>query len=135
MQGRSKHFENLTKVSACTTRVHNHFENNCVIGNKKALFKTMSQYYELTGKNVFDYLPITFHIQAGLEDPEYTKFLNVFYAKAKSMKSCQWQEGQSSLPKSKSNTWIVKPGEFTNRGYGIRVCLTLEEIKNIIKMK
>lgn len=33
------------------------------------------------------------------------------------------------------NIWIVKPGEFTNRGNGITVCKTLEEIKSIIKNK
>ena len=29
--------------------------------------------------------------------------------------------------------WIVKPGQFTNRGNGIIVCRQLEEIKGIIK--
>jgi hypothetical protein len=29
--------------------------------------------------------------------------------------------------------WIVKPGENTNRGNGIRVCTTLPEVQNIIK--
>ena len=31
--------------------------------------------------------------------------------------------------------WIVKPGENSNRGYGIKVCKTLDEIKSIIKQK
>ncbi len=29
------------------------------------------------------------------------------------------------------NVWIVKPGENTNRGNGIKVCSTLNEIKDI----
>lgn len=33
------------------------------------------------------------------------------------------------------NIWIVKPGEFTNRGNGIRVCLCLDDIKQILKRK
>ena len=33
------------------------------------------------------------------------------------------------------NIWIIKPGEYTNRGYGIRVCLSLDEIKKILKQK
>lgn len=33
------------------------------------------------------------------------------------------------------NIWIVKPGEFTNRGNGITVCRTLEEVKSIVKNK
>jgi len=49
-------------------KIHNHFINNFIIGNKKALFQTMSEYYGKTNKNVFDYLPLTFHIKQGLGD-------------------------------------------------------------------
>jgi len=30
-----------------------------------------------------------------------------------------------------SNTWIIKPGEDTNRGRGINVASDLEEIRNL----
>lgn len=30
------------------------------------------------------------------------------------------------------NTWIIKPGENTNRGYGIDVSKSLQEIKSIV---
>lgn len=30
------------------------------------------------------------------------------------------------------NIWIVKPGENSNRGNGIRVCSTLQEVKDIV---
>lgn len=50
-------------------KVHNHVQRNYVLGNKKALFATMRKYYEAHEKNVFEYLPLTFHIQSGLEDP------------------------------------------------------------------
>jgi hypothetical protein len=33
------------------------------------------------------------------------------------------------------NIWIVKPGEVTNRGKGITVCATLDEIKIRLKSK
>lgn len=33
------------------------------------------------------------------------------------------------------NIWIIKPGEFTNRGKGITVCATLDEIKLRLKGK
>ena len=39
----------------------------------------MKRYYEITDRNIFDYLPITFHISKGIDDPEYEKFLNLFY--------------------------------------------------------
>lgn len=53
---------------------------------------------------------------------EYTRFLGYYYEKKKLCK----KEGRN-------NIWIVKPGQLTNRGNGIMVCLTLEEIKNILK--
>lgn len=86
------------------------------MGNKKALFQTMTDYYTSRGDNVFNYLPMTFHICNGLEDDKYFKFLNFYYGIAKKM-------GENS--NTKYNAWIVKPGENTNRGQGITVCLTL----------
>ena len=64
-------------------KIHNHLPNNYIIGNKKALFYTMSRYYEGLKEEVFEYLPLTFHVQNGLEDNEYLKFLNHYYARAK----------------------------------------------------
>ena len=52
-------------------KIHNHLECNYYLGNKKALFYSLRKYYTLLGKNVFDYIPLTFHISKGLEDPEY----------------------------------------------------------------
>jgi len=46
--------------------MHNHLINNYVIGNKKALFNTMSKYYKENNLDVFDFLPLTFHIKDGL---------------------------------------------------------------------
>lgn len=63
--------------------MHNHLINNYVIGNKKALFNTMANYYTETGLQVFDYLPLTFHIQSGMEDPKYFEFLKYYHRRAK----------------------------------------------------
>jgi tubulin---tyrosine ligase len=109
-------------------RVHNHFCNNFLIGNKKALFQTMSEYYSRRGERVFDHLPLTFHIKNGLEDDEYLKFLQHYYTIARENKV-----GQSSV--HRHNAWIVKPGENTNRGNGIIVCLQLSELKAILRRK
>ena len=46
--------------------MHNHLINNYVIGNKKALLKTMRQYYQKIDKNPFNYIPLTFHIIDGI---------------------------------------------------------------------
>lgn len=106
--------------------MQNHFINSYIIGNKKALFQTMSNYYSAAGEDVFKYLPMTFHVCNGLEDDMYLKFLNFYYAIAK-----------ATTPEDheKFNAWIVKPGENTNRGQGITVCLTLDAVKNILKKR
>lgn len=61
----------------------------------------MTDYYTSRGDNVFNYLPMTFHICNGLDDEKYFKFLNFYYNIAKKV-------GENST--SKYNAWIVKPG-------------------------
>ena len=75
---------------------------------------------------MFKYLPTTFHVSNGIEDDTYLKFLNLYYSIAKNPNPEQ---------NDKFNAWIVKPGENTNRGQGITVCLTLDSIKNILKKR
>lgn len=55
-------------ISPKTVRIQNHFPFNFVIGNKKALLYTMTQYYESIGEKVFNYLPLSYHIKKGIED-------------------------------------------------------------------
>lgn len=43
--------------------MHNHFESNEYLGNKKALYYNMKAYYESKGEEVFNYLPVTFHVK------------------------------------------------------------------------
>lgn len=58
--------------------MQNHLEQNYFIGNKKALFYNMKNYYELKGLNVFDALPLTFHIAKGIDDSEFKAFLQKY---------------------------------------------------------
>jgi tubulin---tyrosine ligase len=51
------------------------------MNNKKALFLNMRNYYDALGQNVFDNLPVTFHIKNGENDPEFTRF-KTYYDKA-----------------------------------------------------
>ena len=92
----------------------------------KGLFYNMKNYYELIGEDPFKYLPLTFHIQNNLEDPEFKKFEEFFekyqasdIEKAESL----WQEKKKKA--KPTNIWIIKPGENTNRGSGIKVILYL----------
>lgn len=98
------------------TRMHNHLQNNFHLGNKKALFYNLKQYYELTGGNLFQTIPLTFHIRQGIQDPQYKRFVAYHRKRQTAMKK---QEKEGGRPVR--NIWIVKPGELTNRGNGITV--------------
>ena len=80
-------------------KIHNHFEKNYFLGNKKALFYSMRKYYTSVGKNPFENIPLTFHISKGFEDPEYEKFISKYE---------DFQEKKRQ--KQMQNIWIVKPG-------------------------
>lgn len=84
--GPTQHTASTTSLNFNTNpkiKLHNHFINSYLIGNKKALFQTMSDYYARKGDDVFKYLPLTFHISNGLDDEKYLKFLNIYYANSK----------------------------------------------------
>ena len=44
------------------------------MNNKKALYLNMKNYYDALDQDVFDNLPLTFHIKEGLDDPEFQRF-------------------------------------------------------------
>jgi hypothetical protein len=73
---------------------------NYFIGNKKALFYNLKQFYDLQGKNVFSVIPLTFHIKHGAADPQYDLFRKEFSRLAK----------DKLTKKTNRNVWIVKPG-------------------------
>lgn len=65
----------------------------------------MSYYYKTKGIDVFDKLPLTYHITS-LDDQSWKDFTSKYEQLKKS--------GQN-------NIWILKPGENSNRGRGITV--------------
>jgi tubulin--tyrosine ligase len=91
--------------------VHNRLANNFCICNKKNLFKNLKEYYEKSGVNPFEKIPLTFHIEKGIEDESFSAFLQNF---------------------KENSVWIIKPGEGTNRGNGIKVVNNLQEIKETL---
>lgn len=66
LSNRSKKLKVFENLEESEMKIHNHFYNNSLIGNKKALFQTMSEYYESKSIDVFSKLPLTFHIKTGL---------------------------------------------------------------------
>ncbi len=90
--------------------MHNHLINNFYLGNKKALFYNLREYYSLMGDNVYHYIPLTFHIKKGMKDPEYTKFVD-YYKRRQHMIDKDRKEHEEGGHKPKMrNIWIVKPG-------------------------
>ena len=86
----------------------------------------MKNYYEALDEDLFDSVPITFHIKE-IKDDEFNKF-QAFYNKSKKKlekgkkKNSSEQIEKSPFYQSQAppkNIWIIKPGENTNQGRGI----------------
>lgn len=108
-------------------KTHNKLENNHHLSNKKALFTNMKQYYECLDLDPFTSLPLTFHIKEGEGDPEFARFEAVFQSIAAQIAQ------EEDIPSRQRNVWILKPGENTNRGTGITVCTSIEQIKGEVR--
>jgi hypothetical protein len=48
--------------------IHNHLPLNGLLGNKKAMFYMLREYYNLTDRSIFQTVPLTFHIKKGFLD-------------------------------------------------------------------
>ena len=94
-------------------RIYNHIEFSYSLGDKKFLFHYLKEYFLRKNDDVFNYIPLTFHIKKGINDEEYLNFVNYF-------------EKEKSL-------WIIKPGEGTNKGKGINITHDLSAIEEIFK--
>ena len=106
------------------------------------MFLNIRLYYEAMSKDVFNAVPMTFHIKEGVDDPEFHRFKTFYYKEEEEVKKRKALKGQvldtsiegSSMPLGiKRNIWIVKPGENTNCGQGITVMKEFDEIKTIIQ--
>ena len=103
-------------------RIHNRLENNTQLTHKKALFYNMKRYYMAIGEDYTQYLPLTFHVSGGENDPEFLSFTEQF----KAITAVESQE-QAENPGCR-NLWIVKPGENSNQGRDIAICTTIQQV-------
>lgn len=94
-------------------RIYNKLAENKELTSKKRLFYNMHSYYSSIGIDPFTKIPLTFHVSYGSYDSTFKVFVSKFM---------QIQRNGGD------NVWIVKPGECTNRGIGINVCRTLEQV-------
>lgn len=122
---RSPHFAMLKTVNLDSSKIkmHNKMEHNYHLANKKALFFNLRCYYEIIGQEVFDVVPITYHVKH-VNDQSFKEFELCFRT---------FEVFIDEQGKRLANLWIVKPGENSNRGNGICVCNTFEEVKEIVK--
>lgn len=100
----------LKKMNPEHLVVNNHLPNNIQITNKKLLYWNMQNYYEQRNMYPFDKIPKTYHLTR----------LN-------------WQDTLKNIYHSpQDQLWILKPGEFTNRGRGITVFTSTKEALDFI---
>ena len=74
----------------------------------------MSNYYTSIKEDPFDYLPVTFHVKTGLDDPEFLRF-KAYQKELTEKQNAEEAEADGGKVK-RDNIWIIKPGEGTNRG-------------------
>ena len=96
----------LSSKTACgKLRVHNKLEGNYQLSNKKGLLYNLKSYYAAFDCDPFQVMPRTFHIQSVEDEFEQLR---------------AWYPG---------GPLILKPGEYTNRGNGITVCASLQDVR------
>jgi len=114
---------NLDNFNYENIKLSNHLEGCMQLGNKKSLYENMKKYYDLINKDIYEIMPMTFHIANGILDPEFTKFHEIFLQLSKCEESVS------------HNIWIIKPGENTNRGAGIYLSNDIDDIMGYIRQK
>ena len=120
----------IVKVKHNIQKIYNKLECNHHLNNKKALFLNMKNYYNFCCEdtNVFETLPLTFHVKSGLEDKKFIEFKS-YFDKDQSAIDKAVAEKQRVTTK---NIWIIKPGENSNRGTGIMVETKYERILEMV---
>ena len=111
---------------------YNHIAGGHQFCDKKLLYYNLKKYCELVNLNVFDYMPVTFHIKNSMNihiDASYIEFAR-FYKNRQQGKRLKPEMLQD---KSLKNIYIIKPGEETNRGRGICLESELEQIQFLLK--
>ncbi|CAD8209305.1 unnamed protein product [Paramecium pentaurelia] len=127
-----KQYSTIQRLDSRNQKMHNHMEDNWHLGNKKALFYNMRHYFQIIKEDYNKLLPVTFHVQKGLSDIEYSRFLDYYNKRNEELREIEKNRDRKDKKKLPLNLWIIKPGELTNRGNGITVCNDLNEINKII---
>jgi len=99
--------------------IHNHFEGNAALCTKAGFCESWVEMFKAENKDPFDSFPLTFSIRTD-QDESFKEFEEAFDTLAK---------------EDNQKVWIVKPGDYSNRGSGIRIYDNKQEIKERILSK
>jgi len=110
-------------------KINNHLENNVWITNKKDLFLNLNAFYLGSDRDPYDFLPETFLVKNGTDEISFMNFVESTKQKV------HWdpQNSDSSEAEENKQYWIIKPGENTNRGKGIKVWDSIQQLKKYMK--
>jgi len=101
-------------------RVHNHFEGDYWLTAKAGLRESIVNFYLAHGRDPFGAVPLTFVVKHGSGDKEYA----------------QWRRAYDAISETKNQRiWLVKPGDKANRGNGIRIYDSAEEVADRVDSK
>eukprot|EP00913_Durusdinium_trenchii_P014226 g13350.t2 len=106
-------------------RCHNHFEGSGAICTKRGLCESMSAFLMNAGHDPFAAMPLTFIVENS-SDPQFAMFED---------RDPREQEAYQSAAAAKQRIWIVKPAEWANRGCGIRIYTSIEEVRARVDSK
>jgi tubulin--tyrosine ligase len=95
------------------------------------MYYNMKLYYDKIGKDIFQFLPHTFHVK-GKDDKVFEEFEAYFREKQKAVVDELRNECNTGEPRTTYNIWIVKPGENSNRGSGIAIYDSFFDIRERI---
>jgi len=105
---------------APTLRIHNHFEGSGSLTTKRGICESMKSLYLPCGYDPFGAVPLTFIVREGTADPEFAL----------------WQQAYDAFDADAGQRiWVVKPGESGNRGCGIKVYDSVEEVAQRVDSK
>jgi tubulin--tyrosine ligase len=108
-------------IASPVLRIHNHFDGNGWLCTKRGLCQQMTALYFSQGRDPFGATPLTFIVREdGTSDPEFPRFRQAFDA-------LDSEAGQ--------RTWLTKPGEWSNRGCGIKIFNDADEVAQRVDTK
>ncbi|CAE7040491.1 TTL [Symbiodinium natans] len=125
-----KNEERTLKLKACPVpkalraeppprRCHNHFEGGGFLCTKRGLCESLVAHFLHFGRDPFGAVPLTFLVH-GSSDPQFAMFEEAY---------------RYFSDEAKQRIWIVKPAEWANRGCGIRIFRTIEEVRARVDAK